>query len=190
MGAELKREFNLGDGITLRTFRESDAEAVYAIVDRNREHLQRFMHWMTPEYSIESAREFIARALVRSDSKEGFGYAIFRGEAFIGSIGFVSFDWKARKTEIGYWIDKAEEGKGIVSKACAALIDYVFDELRFNRIEIHCSSENLRSGAIPERFGFTKEGVLRQAEFRNGHLHDFNIYGLLSEEWRRDRLNK
>lgn len=190
MGPELKREFRLGGDIILRTFRENDAEAVYVVVDRNREHLQRFMHWMTPDYSIESAREFIARALARSGSKDGFGYGIFRGKAFIGSIGFVSFDWKARKTEIGYWIDKSEEGKGIVSRACEALIDYVFDGLDLNRIEIRCSSENLRSAAIPERFGFGKEGVLRRSEFRNGRLQDFNIYGLLADEWRSNRLSK
>ena len=40
-----------------------------------------------------------------------------------------------------------------------------------------------RSAAVAERLGFTKEGVLRQSEMRNGRLHDFSIYGLLAAEW-------
>lgn len=189
MGQRLKTEFNIHDGITLRTFREDEAEAVYEVVDRNRDHLQTFMHWMTAEYSLESAREFIARGISRTDDGQGFGYGIFRHDRLIGSIGFVHFDWNARKTEIGYWIDKAEEGKGIVSEACRVLINYAFVELGMNRIEIRCSTENRRSAAIPERFGFQKEGILRESEMRNGKLHDFAIYGLLSDEWHANRLN-
>ena len=62
-------------------------------------------------------------------------------------------------------------------------MEWVFDDLAFNRIEIRCSAENLRSAAIPQRFGFKLEGHLRQAEMRNGKLHDFLIYGLLASEW-------
>ena len=188
MGAELKTEFRVREGLTLRTFVESDADAVYDVVDRNRDHLETFMHWMTPGYSRESAREFIDRAVGRKEAEQGLGYGIFRGNLLIGSIGFVEFDWTSRKTEIGYWIDKAEEGKGIVSAACKVLIDYAIADLGMNRVEIRCSAENKRSAAIPERFGFKKEGVLRQSEFRNGHLHDFVVYGLLADEWPANRL--
>lgn len=188
MGPELKNEFQVRAGITLRTFCVSDADIVYDVVDRNRDHLQTFMHWMTPDYSRGSAKEFIGRAVVRKEAEQGLGYGIFHDDRLTGSIGFVLFDWNARKTEIGYWIDKSEEGKGIVSAACKVLIDYAFGELGMNRIEIRCSAENRRSAAIPERFGFKKEGVLRQSEFRNGHLHDFVVYGLLADEWNAKRL--
>ena len=188
MGAKLRTEFHVIDDISLRTFRESDAELVYEVIDRNRDQLQTYMHWMTPEYSLDSAKEFIGRGITRRDDAQGLGYGIFRAERFIGSIGFVHFDWKSRKTEIGYWIDKAEEGKGIVTASCSALIDYAFVELGMNRVEIRCSAENRRSSAIPERFGFKKEGVLRESEFRNGRLDDFIVYGLLADEWRASRL--
>ena len=182
MDKELTTTFRIDDEITLRVFAEGDAEQVAETVLRNREHLEVFMHWMTPDYSIESATDFIARSIETVDSKSGIGFGIFRGRQFIGSIGFVYFDWVARKTEIGYWIDKREEGKGVVTGVCVRLIRYAFDELRLNRIEIRCSTENLRSAAIPERLGFRKEGVLRQVELRNGHLHDFSVYGLLADD--------
>ena len=69
MGPELETEFHVREEITLRTFNLSDADTVYDAVDRNRDHLQTFMHWMTPEYSRESAREFVGRAVVRREAE-------------------------------------------------------------------------------------------------------------------------
>lgn len=175
--------FKIDEEVALRRFREDDAAAVFETVHRNSEHLTEFMHWMSPDYSIESAKEFIERAVAPVTKSGSLGFGIFRKERLIGSIGFVYFDEKAGKTEIGYWIDQEEQGKGIVSKACRTLINWVFDEFDFNRIEIRCSAQNKRSAAIPERFGFKLEGHLRESEFRNGKLHDFLIFGLLRSEW-------
>ena len=188
MGPELKTEFHVSNDIRLRAFREDDADQVFYSVIHNLEHLKPFMRWATPEYSVESAKEFIENSLNSAETRKSLSLGIFDRGEFIGSVGFVKFDWTVRKTEIGYWIDKEEEGKGIVSAACRVLIDYAIDELRMNRVEIRCSSENKRSAAIPERFGFKKEGVLRQSEFRDGRLHDFFIFGLLADEWRSNRL--
>jgi ribosomal-protein-serine acetyltransferase len=141
-----------------------------------------FMHWMTPDYSISSAEEFVTRSIAAAASKTSLGFGIFRDAHFIGSIGFNQFDWQSKRTEIGYWIDKGEEGKGIVTRSCERLIGYAFDDLNMNRVEIRCSTENIRSAAIPERLGFQKEGVLRRAEMRNGRLQDFSVYGLLADD--------
>jgi ribosomal-protein-serine acetyltransferase len=188
MGLELKREFHVRDDIILRTFRDGDAEAVFSAVQHNREHLKPFMEWATADYSVETAERFIENSIANVAALKGLGLGIFASGRLIGSIGFVKLDWKVGKAEIGYWIDKAEEGKGIVSASCGILLEYAFGELGMNRVEIRCSSLNIRSAQIPQRFGFTKEGVLRQSEIRDGRLHDFNIYGLLAGEWRERNL--
>lgn len=175
--------FELDDGILLRRFTEDDAEAVFAAVRENIGHLREFMHWALPDYSLAHAREFIESSNAAAERGESLGFGIFRGADLIGSIGFVGFETNARRTEVGYWIDKGSEGKGIISRSCRVLINYAFGELEMNRIEIRCSTENERSARIPERFGFTLEGVLRQSEMRNGRMHDFAVYGLLRSEW-------
>ena len=182
MEQDLKREFDLGGGITMRAWRETDIDAAFEIVIRNREHLQTYMQWMTPDYSIESAKKFITEGITSMRERKSAGWAIFEGENLIGSIGFAALSWPAKSCEIGYWIDKDHEGKGIVTRACRALIDYVFNELKFNRVEIRCSTENKRSSSVPERLGFTLEGVLRQAELLNGRAHDFCVFGLLAND--------
>ncbi len=176
--------FELDDGIVLRQFRTGDAEAVYSAVKSNYRHLREYMQWMVPEYSIDHAKEFIALSTEAAKEKKSLGFGIFEGGKLIGSIGFVNFDHLARRTEIGYWIDQSYEGKGIISRSCRLLINYAFEDLQMNRIEIRCSTKNARSAALPKRFGFTLEGTLRQSEMRNGRLHDFAIYGILASEWR------
>lgn len=175
--------FRVDKEITVREFREDDAEEVFRAVKENYGRLVSFMDWITPEYSITSAEEFIVQSVKGREERTNLSLGIFRSDRFIGSIGFVHFDWAAMKTEIGYWIAAEDEGKGIVSRAVTLLIAFAIRELGINRIEIRCSAENLRSSAIPLRLGFQKEGHLRRSEFRNGRLHDFEIYGLLASEW-------
>ncbi len=181
MDEALKTEFEV-DGFVMRAWREDDVDEALEVVLENREHLQTYMQWMTPDYSIADARKFIVQGIKDRLDRKTLGLALIADGRLVGSTGFNRLDWKARVCEIGYWIDHRQEGKGIVSKACRAMIDYAFDDLEMNRVEIRCSAENSRSAAVPERLGFKLEGTLRQAEVLNGRAHDFLIYGLLAED--------
>ena len=67
--------------------------------------------------------------------------------------------------------------------ACTkVLIRYVFEEFDINRVEIQMSTRNPKSKAIPERLGFTQEGVLRSNERLRGEFSDSDVYRLLREE--------
>ena len=178
------RTFEIDDDVRIRVFSDTDSHAVYGAVVRNYDHLKTFMAWIKPDYSLADAAEFVERSIAERKDKKSLSFGIFRGEALIGSIGFAYFDQDAKVTEIGYWIDAAEEGKGIVSRASKLLIDFAFAELGMNRLQIRCATVNSRSSAIPERFGFKKEGVQRQHIIRDGKLYDFAIYGLLASEWK------
>lgn len=176
-------KFQLDNEIELRPYVESDAKEIFTAVKENYDHLQPFLLWVVPEYSVEMVKEFIQQSQKDSEEKKRQGFGIFKNEKLIGSIGFNKFDWKCRKTEIGYWLAKDFSGKGIITKACKILINYAFNELEMNRIEIRCADANVRSRAIPERLGFKLEGVLRQALCRHSQIYDDVIYGLLKEEW-------
>ncbi len=70
-----------------------------------------------------------------------------------------------------------------MTKALNALIQYGFEELGLNRIQIKVAVENKKSRALPERLGFTQEGIIRQAEWLYDHYVDHVMYGLLADEW-------
>ncbi len=175
-------KFQTADEIELRPFIEEDAAEIFAAVKANYKHLQPFLHWVTEDYSIESADEFINRTQKAFAEKTSQTFGIFYREKIVGVISFVNFNWGSKRTEIGYWIVQDYEGQGIITKSCKALIKYAFDELKINRIEIHCATENIKSRAVPERLNFTLEGVLRQSEWRHTRFFDIAIYGMLAEE--------
>lgn len=71
-----------------------------------------------------------------------------------------------------------------MTAAVRALVDHACGEWGLHRVEIHCASGNRRSRAIPERFGFRKEALLRETELMGGRYLDAVVYGVLDDEWR------
>ncbi|MEQ1605841.1 MAG: GNAT family protein [Pyrinomonadaceae bacterium] len=175
------------DNIELRLPQTRDVEEITAVVRDNLDRLKPWMPWATDDYSAESARGYIQRTLDEFASDGRFSASIVQNGKIVGSIGFHNFDNANRSAHIGYWIARDEEGKGIVTRCCKALIDHLFDEVGLNRVQINCITENTRSRAIPERLGFKLEGVLRQAEYVNGRFGDWAIYSLLRDEWKNRR---
>jgi RimJ/RimL family protein N-acetyltransferase len=66
-----------------------------------------------------------------------------------------------RSADGGYWIDAAFEGRGLVTRAMAALLDQAFGPLGLARVTLHIDVANQRSRALADRLGFTEEGVHR-----------------------------
>ena len=70
-----------------------------------------------------------------------------------------------------------------MTRATAALLRYLFEDKGLNRVEIHCSPENIKSCAVAERLGFQKEGLSRQAQLGGGRFLDDDLFALLSDGW-------
>jgi RimJ/RimL family protein N-acetyltransferase len=86
--------------------------------------------------------------------------------------------------EVGYWIAKDCEGKGMMSEVVGALARVAFEIDRIARVEIHCDPENERSAAVPRRLGYTHEATLRQRVPTTDHRRrDSMIWSLLAEEY-------
>jgi ribosomal-protein-serine acetyltransferase len=159
------------------------AEELTAVVRANLKHLQPWMPWAVDDYSIDSAKEWIQRTLTEFAEDGRFSAVILCDDKPVGSIGFHNLNTANGSAEIGYWIDKKYEGRGIVTRCCRVLIDYLFEVRKLNRVQINCNVENTRSRAVPERLGFTLEGIHRQVEFVNGRFGDWAVYAMLREEW-------
>jgi ribosomal-protein-serine acetyltransferase len=161
------------------------AEEIASLVRENLDILKPWMPWATDDYSTASAREYIGNALRDLSENGTFSANIVWRENIAGSIGCHHYDANNKSVMIGYWLGKKAQGKGIVTKCCRRLIDYAFDEIHLNRVQINCNVENIKSRAIPERLGFRLEGIHRQVEFHNGRFGDWAIYAMLREDWRK-----
>lgn len=175
----------VGPGLELRQFTIEDAPAVFAVADRNRARLREWLPWADRMRSTAEVRAFIDVA--REQWNEGLGpnAAIRLNGSIVGAVGTHRFDLDHRNCSMGYWIDGEHAGKGIVTRCAAALIDHLFEDCRLHRVEIRCGTENYRSCAIPRRLGFTREGVLREAERVGGRWVDLVVWSILQREWKR-----
>ena len=173
------------DELEIVPWEPAHADAAFAAVDRNRAHLRRWLPWLDHLKTVDDERAFIARATAQAGANNGFHAAIWRGGDIVGTIGFHYVDWPNRKTEIGYWVDERERGKGIITRSCRAAVDFAFREWKLNRVVIFCATGNAASRAVPERLGFTLEGVYRQAEWLYDHFVDLAAYAMLADEWGR-----
>lgn len=169
--------------VELRLVAEGDAPAVFALTDLNREYLRQWLPWVDGTRTVADTEGFVQRALDQVRRGEGFQACIeYRGE-LAGVIGYVYLDPMNRRTEIGYWLSEALQGRGIMTRACRRLVDFAFESLDLNRVEIRADVDNRKSRAIPERLGFVQEAVLREAAHEHGRFVDLVMYAKLRKEW-------
>lgn len=169
--------------IQLDLLREDQAEPFFALLDRNRAYLFHWVSWVERVKSPSEAGELIKGWLKQYVRNDGLVAGIWYKGELAGIINLNYIHWQNRCTNIGYWLGENYQGRGIVTKACRALIDYVFRERELHRIEIDPPAANLKSCAIAERLGFHKEGILRKKWYIEGEYIDGVLYSLLAEDW-------
>ncbi len=174
---------NVEPGLELRLLDLHDAPALFAMIEANRGYLRTWLPWVDANSEVTHSEEFIMMSRRQFADREGLPLGIFLDGAVVGTIGCNSFDWGADSAEIGYWLSQDATGRGIVTKCCRVLIDHLINTLGINRVVIRAATNNVTSRAIPERLGFTLEGVMRQVTRQNGELIDLALYSLLAAEW-------
>lgn len=167
------------------------AAGLYHAVNRDRIHLSRFLPWTAHMQSVADFSGYIDRCIQTRDDGGEYSFVILENDQVVGRIGLHNFDHQNHYAEIGYWLIRASEGKGIITGGCKLLLDHGFNKLHLQRIAIKAAISNTRSRAIPERLGFQFEGVLRQAELVHGTYLDLSLYAMLRADWQQQyRLSK
>ena len=172
--------WDLADGVVVRSYTLDDALALFDLIDANRDHLRPWMIWEHTTKSVDDTRTFIQSCLDSPVDIEGNG--IFVDRELAGGIG-MEIDTLSNSGEIGYWLAKPYEGRGIVTRACERFFDMAFDELGLHRMELQAAAGNARSRAVAGRLGMQEEGVARDGiRVAEGYL-DSVEYAILEDEW-------
>jgi ribosomal-protein-alanine N-acetyltransferase len=108
-------------------------------------------------------------------------------DKLIGVVGADSLEPGITHTaEIGYWLARPFWGKGIMTDAVRAYVEYAFGELQLLRLTAHVLEFNAGSARVLEKNGFKLEGSMRKHFRKDEQLLDARLYGLL----KRDLLQK
>ncbi|CAM3062976.1 GNAT family N-acetyltransferase [Rariglobus hedericola] len=169
--------------LRLRTLREDDAAALFALVDRNRAHLRVWLPWIDANTAVGHSSAFIEAMRLGYAEDRCFACGLFFEGRLVGVAGAHLIDHANRTCQIGYWLDEAHCGRGLMTSAVRALTAHAFTTLQLNRVEIRAAPGNYASQAVCERLGFIREGVVRDAEWLYDHYVDLTVNSLLLREW-------
>jgi ribosomal-protein-serine acetyltransferase len=180
----MERGIPVDDGIELRRVSAVDCDELYAAIDRNRARLRTWLPWVGLTYGQDDLFTFLQQKEIDNAARVSLTTHIrFHGE-LCGAIGLHVIDQRHRNSSIGYWLDEAYEGRGIMTRACRAIVTEGFREYGLHRIEIRCATGNSRSSAIARRLGFVEEGILREAEWLYDHWVDLRVFRMLEQDWK------
>ncbi|MBZ0291472.1 MAG: GNAT family N-acetyltransferase [Anaerolineae bacterium] len=171
------------DTLQLRLLQEDDADWLYELVKAGQEYLSEWLPWVDTMRRPEDARRFIRTGLLQQEHDNGFQMGIFERQVLVGVVSFNYINWKRGRTELGYWLGEAYQGRGLMTMACRAMIDCAFRKLDLKRVEIRCAVSNSKSRAVAERLGFVEEGVSVQFEWMNDRYVDAVVYVMTDEHW-------
>lgn len=154
--------FDLGDGIRLRLVESGDAAAYAAAYDDNRAHLA---HWDPVRdesfYTLEWHRPLVAQYLRdHADGRAARFVLAYDDGRILGVANIANIVRGAfHSADLGYWVDASLAGRGLMTRAVAAVIEHARAELRLHRLQASTLLENAASPQVLLRNGFEQFGL-------------------------------
>ena len=157
------------------------SERYETLAKANYDYLKQWLAWPDLCKSADDFKQFAKRSLHDYADGKSLTCALFYQDQLVGNISFNDIDHKLKKVTIGYWLSADHQGKGIITRACQHLIQYAFNELYMQKIQISAAKDNLASRSVCERLNMTLEGVITHAEKIDGRILDHAVYGLYKQ---------
>ena len=174
-------EIRVDSEITLRSPGIPDADLLFELIDSNRDHLGRWLPGLVAVKSVEEERSWLEKQIDNPDGERPL--LIIVDDVVVGVIG-AKVQSLNDAAEVGYWLVEGQQGRGLTTRSCAAIVDDLLRSQGMNRVVIRAAVDNTRSRAVPERLGFVHEGVEREAVKLPEGFVDMAVYSMLASEWR------
>lgn len=173
-----------GKSLYLRILEETDIYGNYKYWLNNEEVCIGNSHHRFPT-TVENLKKYINES---NDSLNKIVLAIVdkQTDRHIGNISLQNINYINRSAEFAILIgEKDYWGQGIAREAGSLLIEHGFNCLNLNRIYCGTYSNNLGMQRVAKSLGFIEEGILREADYKEGSYIDVINYGLLRSEFRK-----
>jgi RimJ/RimL family protein N-acetyltransferase len=152
--------------LLLRAPRPGDGAMVNASVLETLNDLRRHpasMPWAMEEQPVGATEEYCRRGAANWIIRADFPMLALRrdGGEHAGNVGLHRFNWDTRVFEVGWWCRRRFQGRGLITEAARALVEFAFTHLGARRVWCACDEENAASWRVAERLGFEHEGTLK-----------------------------
>lgn len=171
------------DDISLRLHDMYKVEDFFDLIMRNKDFIGRFLGWAKYYNDINDAIGYILDTRKKFGEGNFYGTQLYYRGQIAGSIGLIIKNKTAGKAEIGYWLGEEFTGKGIITRAARALLDYAFGTLNLHKVIIRCEQSNNASCAIAERLGFVQEGTLFEEVLDGETYRTMRLFRMMAQDW-------
>ena len=146
-------------------------------------------NWSGPVDLADQRRKVVAQVGTPLDPLRGGLVVELLDGTPIGDVSWRTERWgphpESACPAIGIALLPDHRGHGLGTEAQRLLVELLF-RLGAHRVQSDTAADNIAEQRALERAGFGREGVVRDAEFRDGRRHDHVLYGVIRREWVRD----
>jgi len=176
-GATMRIE--VSDGYHLTSVTEGDRERLVDLLSDGQ--VARWIPALPQPYTRQVADSWIKRRASYTQRRPEISFAIRNPVGImVGSVGVDELrDPSQHDGELGYWVDPAERGRGLATRAVEAFVPYAFGVLGLARLTAHTLAFNVRSVRVLEKSSFILEGRLRRRTRTATGYHDTLVFGRL-----------
>ena len=168
--------------LTFTKLEKTDCENLYEIYSNQKA----MKYWSSlPFTQIKQAKKMIEDSILDWSNGVAISLGIYCKESqkLIGTVNLFNFHEESRRAEIGYMLDPVYWGLGIMTETLTAIIEYLFKDMQFNRLEADIDPKNKKSAILLKNIGFKLEGKLKERWIVNGLVSDSEVYGLTKKEY-------
>jgi ribosomal-protein-serine acetyltransferase len=171
----------------IRKYANGDGRDLYLLLQRddNRDFLKQNVEEVSSIKTEEEAEIKIRRHAAEWSARDRFvmGIWIKSEKKYIGEIWIEPKKWEVPSFEIGWFLDRGYQGKGIATEAVRRSLIFLFNDLNAHKVIAITRDSNIGSYKLAERLGFRKEGHLRECGIENGKRYGLLHYGMLKNEF-------
>lgn len=176
---------DLGHGVSLGALEPWQADKFLAAVEADRNHLLDAIPFSHSVHSLDDARAFLQRFADGHAADTMHLAGMWSHDDLIGLVMLHVFVVQQGYCELGVWINREYEGRGLVAAAARYVIGWAIETRGMARVEWITQVGNERSRATAERLGFKFEGIKRASYvvYPGGPRHDCELWSLVATDW-------
>jgi RimJ/RimL family protein N-acetyltransferase len=132
-------------------------------------------------------RQYIEQAIASRKEGREYAFVVYDNmvNTIIGSTRYYDIRIANESLQLGFtWYGKAYQGTGVNVHCKYLLLDFAFEHMKMQRVELRADANNARSIQAMKSIGCSVEGILRKDGKRSdGSRRDSIILSILRDEW-------
>ncbi len=189
MNFPYKKEITLENSfVLLSPLKFSDINNLLKIATEEKELLQ---YSPLPIFSEKLLTNYVVKSIKEKENRTRYSFTIFdkNKNSYAGSTSFMNISNVDSRLEIGStWIGKEFQRTGLNRSCKYLLLNFAFDEVGAERVELKTDERNVSSRKAIEKIGGQFEGILRSHTLMfDGFRRNTVYYSILKNEWEKLR---